>query len=276
MKRQATSSRRGYTLIELMFATGLMGVVALVIFSLLNIGTILGAKNTAVNVAHQNARIAMLQMTADFHSAISPLTLVDDTGTALPVLQDAQGQDIPNNGPAAGISFQLMAGGPYRIVKSAVVGATVVRLSAGTKPTVGERLIIHSHAIEESITAVSKVSNGVFDLTLGNAITTAINYDPTEYITGIITDRCSYIVVNKALQWTGPTTKKSFVVLGNDITSPQPFTTPQTLAGAPDERVVAAIDLSTADSHYSNRGFKSANILLSGQVPLRARLTDQQ
>ena len=62
----------------------------------------------------------------------------------------------------------------------------------------------------------------------------------------------------------------------NDITNPKPFSTPNTPAGALYYRFVAAIDLSTSDLNYSNRGFKSANILLNGQVPLRTRLTTYQ
>jgi len=277
---------RGLTLVEMMISTAIVGVVGLVIFSMLNIGTILGAKNTAVNVAHQNARTAMLQMTADFHASVSALTLVDVNGNPLPMLKDAQNKDIPNNGPAAGIAFQLWSAGPFRIVASASVGATVVRMK-GSKPNVDQRLVIRSHAIEEKITVVTNAGvSGEWNLTLEKPITTAINYDSTDWVTGIITDRCSYIVAptvpqpaigfNGSLQWKGPTTKKTFAVLGSDITSEKPFQTPVTAAGAPDERVVAAIDLSTSDSKYSNRGFKSANILLSGQVPVRARLTDQQ
>jgi hypothetical protein len=83
-------------------------------------------------------------------------------------------------------------------------------------------------------------------------------------------------VLTGALDWKGPTTKATFAVLGNGITNPTPFSTPLTPAGALYYRFVAAINLSTADMQYSNRGFKSANILLNGQVPMRARLTTYQ
>jgi hypothetical protein len=64
--------------------------------------------------------------------------------------------------------------------------------------------------------------------------------------------------------------------MGNDITNATPFSTPLTPAGALYSRFVAAIDLSTSDLHYSNRGYKAANILLNGQVPFKARLTTYQ
>jgi hypothetical protein len=56
---------------------GLIGVLGLAIYSMLNIGMILGAKNTAVNTAHQQARVAMLQMVQDIHSAVSLPALTD-------------------------------------------------------------------------------------------------------------------------------------------------------------------------------------------------------
>ena len=100
---------------------------------------------------------------------------------------------------------------------------------------------------------------------------------PTYYnIPCFITDRCAYVVKNGSLEWHGPTQKKAFAILGSDITSATPFSIPSTPAGALYYRFVAAIDLSTADSKTSNRGFKSANILLNGQVPMRARLTTYQ
>jgi len=49
-----------------------------------------------------------------------------------------------------------------------------------------------------------------------------------------------------------------------------------TTAGALYYRFTSAIDLSTADPAYSNRNFKSANIFLNAQVPMKARLVTYQ
>jgi hypothetical protein len=119
----------------------------------------------------------------------------------------------------------------------------------------------------------------VYTLTLTNNVANAITGtgSPTNYnIACFITDRCSYTVVNGALDWTGPGARTKFAVLGNGITNGTPFTTPTTAAGAYDYKFIAAINLSTTDSKYSNRGFKSANILLNGKVPTRTRLTTYQ
>ena len=87
-----------------------------------------------------------------------------------------------------------------------------------------------------------------------------------------ITDRCWYFIANNALTWH----RLGDRVMVTDITNPTPFSTPTTPAGALYYRFVAAIDLSTSDLSYSNRGYKSANILLNGQVPFKGRLTTYQ
>ncbi len=48
-----SKSSSGMTLVEIMVTSLLIGVVGLIVFSLLNIGTILSAKNLAFNNAHK-------------------------------------------------------------------------------------------------------------------------------------------------------------------------------------------------------------------------------
>ncbi len=274
MKWNDGKGRSGTTLLELSIAIGLIGVVGLSIYSILNVGMILGAKNTAVNTAHQQARIAMLQLVQDLHSAVS-----------LPALTDENSVPLPSPSPgvaAAGISFQLWAAGPYQICADAAADSTVIQiqLSAGDQvPKKGERIIVKSHEIEQDIVSVTNLGSHKYNVEVGAPIGVAIQGTgaPTSYnIPCFIADRCSYVVKNGALEWHGPTKKKAFAQLGNDIISPTPFSIPSTPAGALYYRFVAAIDLSTEDSKSSNRGFKSANILLNGQVPMRARLTTFQ
>jgi type II secretory pathway pseudopilin PulG len=270
----------GLTLIEIMVTTGLVGILGLIVFSILNIGTVLGAKNAAVNTAHQQARTAMLQMTQDLHSSVS-----------LPALADANGSPIPSPSPglkAPGIAFQLYAVGPLKIAADAAAGQQVVTVivPAGTQaPVATQRLIVRTHGIEDAITAVAGAPGGTMSLTLANNLPVPItitNNDITVNgganlnIACFITDRCSYAVVNGTLDWRGPTVRATFAVLGSGITNQTPFQTPTTPAGSPYFRFVAAIDLSTSDQKYSNRGYKAANILLNGMVPMRARLTDSQ
>jgi len=96
------SNERGFTLVELLFTMAIISVVGLVLYSLLNLITVLGAKNAALNTAHQQARTAMVRMQQDLHSAVST-----------PYLVDGNGNQVTGTGPAAGISFQKWFSGPH-------------------------------------------------------------------------------------------------------------------------------------------------------------------
>src|SRR6476620_1836470 len=95
---------RAFTLIEALIATAIMAIVGGILFTTLWQGTILFAKNTAINVAHQQARIAVIQIEKDLHSCVS-----------VPQLIDSNRQPIGGNGPAAGIAFQHFASGPFKV-----------------------------------------------------------------------------------------------------------------------------------------------------------------
>jgi hypothetical protein len=291
------SKNSGLTLIEASVTAVLIGVLGLIIFSLLNVGTILGAKNIAVNTAHQQARVAMLQMINDLHSSVSLPALSDEKGDPLPPLQDPAfpsdpTKTIPDPGPAAGIAFQLMTVGPLKVAANAAAGQDKVQVTvpaASQKPENKQRLIVRSHGIEADISQVSRSGttytltlekNGAtYNLPVAISLTNtnpAVNGGLPLNVACFITNRCSYTVRNGALEWNGQTAKKAFSVMGNGITNKTPFSTPKTPAGSPYYRFVAAIDLSTSDTKYDKRGFKAANILLNGLVPIRARLTDAQ
>ncbi len=248
----------------------MFSTVGIALCSLLNVSLVLGAKNVAMNTAHEQARTAMMQMLGDLHSAIS-----------LPYLVDTNGNTVSGAGPAAGIAFQEFASGPHKISADATTSQNQVSLTLtplnGATPavSVGQRLIVPTHQIEDDITAVSGSGNNI-TVTLAHTLPVAISGTSTYTIVALITNRCSYTVANGNLQWQGLIAKKSFAVLGNDITSNSPFSTPQTPAGALYYRFVSAINLSTADPNYSNRGFKAANIFLNGQIPMKARLTTYQ
>lgn len=273
-------SRSGLTLIELSVTAGLIGVLGLIIYSLLNIGTILGAKNTAVNTAHQQARVAMLEMVQDLHAAVSLPYLIDvdsngnvvmDASGVVPALTTGQA-----GASAAGIAFQQWSGGPHKIKSDAATGQKVIHIvvTAGQPtPIVGQRLIVPTHQIEDRIASVSGGS-GDFAVTLDNNLPVAITGTASTIgdLACYITDRCWYAISNGGLTWH----RLGDRTMVTDITNPKPFSTPTTPAGALYYRFVAAIDLSTSDLNYSNRGFKSANILLNGQVPMKTRLTTYQ
>jgi hypothetical protein len=254
--------------------------VGLVIYALLNIGTILASKNIAVNTAHQQARTAMLQMVQDLHGSVSLPQLVDINGNPSPTPDpNASPTATPSPTAAPGIAFQLFSSGPHKVNSNVTILQNVVAIKSPNNispaPVVGQRLIIPGHGIEDDITAVSKQDNKNYTLTLARNVPVPIDVSMGN-IPCFITDRCSYIIQNQELHWTGPSTKKTFSVMGQNIISPNPFSVPPTASGALYYRFVSAIDLSTSDLKFSNRGFKSANILLNGQVPIRTRMTIKQ
>lgn len=276
-------------MVELSVTAGLVGVLGLIIYSLLNVGTILGAKNTAMNTAHQQARVAMLQMTQDLHSAISLPYLFDVDSSGTPVWDTTLPTGVqvparttgPAGGPAAGIAFQQWSGGPHKIFPKAdppgyAAGQSVIHIvvtPGQPTPQVGQRLIVPTHQIEDRIASVSGASSDL-TVTLDNHLPVAITGTTSTAgdIVCFITDRCWYFIANNGLTWH----KQGDRVMVTDITNPKPFNTPSTPAGALYYRFVAAIDLSTSDLSYTNRGYKSANILLNGQVPFKGRLTTYQ
>ncbi len=262
--------QRAAILIELMVSTTIVLITGSIIFTILNTGMILFAKNTAINMAHQQARVAVLQMEQDLHSAVSIPQLVDASKTA-----------VAGNGPAAGISFQLYAKGPLQVTSSANAGQNQINVHVnGYTPTVGQRLCIPTHQIELDITGVGAGSVDRI-LTLASNLPVDVKtqlYDPAVNqnvdvnVVCFITDRMYYVVSGSELRYFAPTQPVAGRLMANDITTATPFSIPVTPAGAQYNRFVAAINLSTADDRSSNRGFKAANMFLNAMVPYRARL----
>jgi hypothetical protein len=277
-------NQSGLTMAELSITMGVVGTLGLVIYSLLNIGTVLGAKNTATNTAHQQARVAMIEMIQDLHNAVSLPALM-----APVVAGQSSGISFQQWGAVMSNGVMTINGGPHEIRNDANTGQNVIRLVIATGqplPVVGQRLIVPTHQIEDDITAVN---GGTSDcqVTLANNLPVAIKGAGTNSSVGeiiaYITDRCSYNVVlvsagppaEYKLQFSKVSSPPARDIV-NDITNPRPFSIPLTPAGALYNRFVAAIDLSTSDPKYSRRGYKAANILLNGQVPFKARLTTFQ
>lgn len=268
--KNSAQSRAGLTLVEMMITTVLIGALGLIIYSLLSTGTILGAKNTAVNTAHQQARAALLQMTQTLHSAVSVPQLLYTSPTPTPVPGV-----IP---PAEGISFQSWANGPYQIIADTTDAWQTVSISVTGTPTpptpkVGQRLIIPGYEVESDIRAVSGAAPGNVTLTLTppsapspTPVPITGTGNPTKYnIPCFITDRCSYLVNSKgALESRKPASSTTPSILATGIANLQPFTLSN---GA------VVIALSSFDSKSTKRGFKSSDLGLTETVPIRANLT---
>jgi hypothetical protein len=286
MKRH-DQSRTGLTLVEMMITTVLITVLGLLIFSILYTGTTLGAKNTAVNTAHQQARAALLHMIQNLHAAVSPPVLVDVNGNATATT------------PAAGVAFERWAAGPFQVSQDTTDATRSVTINLGQAIKVNQRLIIPGFNVEKVILA--DTNPGVVTLTWPSPSPSPSPTPPPVPITGtqaptnynvscFVTDLCYYAVVanptpdnpnnhdlilgvrrGSVPQWPlplPPPPPDQVTVLIKGVDSATPFSIAANNA--------VKVDLSTFDLKLSNRGatttdlgYKSTRVLLSETIPTR-------
>jgi len=269
-----SSDRRAFVLIEAMVSSAVVAITGIILYYVLLAGVTLFTKNTAINMAHQEARVAVLQMEQDIHAAVS-----------IPTLTDVNRNPISGSGPAAGLSFQLFAAGPFEITPSATGYPTgqnqiSVRCS-GYAPVVGQRLIIPEYQVELTVISVGTTGGTDVTLSLGNDQLSPVNLPiavtPTIGGTAVnivcfFTDRVAYTVNGSQLFYYPRQSNGNFKVLANSITSATPFSIPATPLGAPFNRFVAAVNLITSDTSTTHLQFRAANMFLNSMEPYRARL----
>jgi type II secretory pathway pseudopilin PulG len=262
-------ARSAFTLVEIMVAGAILAIVGGMAFVILNTGMTLYAKNTSVNVAHQEARMAMILMERELHSAVSPVQLVDEDGSP-----------VSGNGPAAGISFQVFSAGPFKVVSKANAGQNQITMALGSfQAKTTQRLIIANHELEIDIAAESNGS-GDRTLTLAKNIPNTVNVELDDagtmqpiQVVGLITERIQYTVKDGELRHRDRNGK--ITVLARDITSDKPFSRPTKSGSNPNVRAIAAVNLSTGTKGAKRRKYKSANMYLNAEVPGRAILCNE-
>ncbi len=283
MKFMSPRSLRGFTLIEVAVAMGIMTIVGMMIFLVLNSGMVLYAKNTAVNTAHQQARAGVDQMLQNIHSSVSIPQLVDSSLQPIATIIDGSGNPVQ----APGISFQSFAAGPFPVVVNANATDTSITLYCpGYTPPASARLNIPSFGIESDI--VSTATSGAnLRFNFAQAIGTAINIvgtgieggtGTTSIITAFITVRKSYAIVGNDLRYYPTNDLNNYKVITRNITSSTPFTIPLTPGSppTPQNHYVAAVDLSAVDANTSRRGYGAVNMFLSSKIPFRCKMTNTQ
>jgi type II secretory pathway pseudopilin PulG len=276
----AAHRARAFTLVETLVAIGVTTIVGSMIFLVLNSGMVLYAKNTAINTAHQQARSGVDQMLANLHKAISIPQLTDSSLQPVSEL-DANGQPAKT----AGISFQNFYVGPFPVIADASASDTSIKLfcPGGYTNASSARLNIPSHNIELDISSVTSLGAQNYQFNFASPIGTAISVDgagieptATYVITAFITTRMSYAVVGTELRYFPTNNLASYRVLSRNIISPSPFSIPLLPNGGLQNRFVAAVDLSTAEPSFSNRGYAAVNMFISSLIPFRCRLTNTQ
>ena len=281
---------RGFTLVETIIAMASVGVVGLSIFYTLYYGLILFTKNTAMNVSHQQARMALIQLYSDIHSAVSP-----------PSLTDSNGVMISGTSASPGVEFQVMVSSTAycQVVADVAVGATSIEVglpSGYPTPYAGMRLIVPTFGIEQDVSAVS-ISGTVATCTLSGSSPNALTASNGDTIC-FFTHRVYYYVTgaasgggsstNLVLDYLGVQRNQTYMIAANglingapyDPTCATPFSIPSTTSGAPNYHYIQVTGLSTQDPQTSGLstifGFDTASIMLSGQVPEYQTLTIYQ
>jgi prepilin-type N-terminal cleavage/methylation domain-containing protein len=297
MKKPSNHQRTaGFTLVELMITSAVFALAGGLVFMFLNSGMTLYAKNTAVNAAHQQARSAVDQMLANIHAAVSIPQLVDENLTPLPP---------PGTGPAAGINFQKFDSGPFLLLNGQNVPSTQTWVSIfapnldASQNVNGMRFNIPSHQVEMDIQSITAVGNfrvigfasavGTNIIVNNNGNTNGNgngNGDGTSNIIGFVTRRVSYAIAGTSpyyeLRYYPTNNLQTFRVIARNVTSPTagqaptPFKVLFNQAGGADFRSVAAVDLSTAEPQYSQRGYAAVNMFIDSCIPFRSRLTINQ
>jgi hypothetical protein len=278
-----------------------VGVVGLSIFYTLYYGLIEFTKNTAMNVSHQQARMALLQLNNDIHSAVSA-----------PSLTDSNGNMISATTASPGVEFQVLVSATSYCQIAANVTAGSSTVSVGIPigyptPYAGMRLIVPTFGIESNVTAVS-MSGTVATCTLAtpspNNITAA-NGDEIAfftqrvyyYVTGAVSNGGSS--TDLVLDYLGVERTQTYMIAANglingapyDTTCAEPFSIPNsgadgnlitsgTASGTPNYHFIEVTGLSTQDPQTTELstifGFNTASIMLSGQIPEYQTLTTQQ
>src|SRR6266705_2189547 len=162
MKRPTFFRCAGFTLPEIMISVLCFAVCGGMIFTLLNSGMILYAKNMSVNTAHEDTRRAINRLLRDIHASVSVPQLIDgfNADGSLQV-------HTSNTTGAAGVSFQLVYTDPNNpsdtgaryIWKDPISTSLIMIYNNGSctsgdlcPPIPGERLIVPLWGIECDIT----------------------------------------------------------------------------------------------------------------------------
>lgn len=200
-----SSSRRftaAFTLTEMSVAIGVLGLLGVVFFEVLQSGLVLAAKNTAVNAAHEEARQGVMRLTRDLHASVSVPQLRD---TSFAVVSSTPNPSTPSATPptAAGVSFQNIAAGPSFIFQDPGQPTMIMINNGPTQvaPSPGMRLIIPAWGLEDDIVKVTGAATANHsNVFTAKAMDTNVKNKPAyagdRYAIVYYTDRMMYVVRN--------------------------------------------------------------------------------
>lgn len=285
------SKAAAFSLIEIMVALAVVGVAGAGVFEVLRTGLILSGKNTAINLSHSESRNGLLRLQQDLSSAVSTPELTDSGGNIL--------SSGTARGPAAGVSFQAYAGGPFCLYPSSASvssSATSIQIITGSnfRPLPGETIHIQvlplvGTLLEDQLSgsapySSSTTSSGTtYTPTLVTALGTAVSLDdPVSgnplHVSCFFTTPIRYVVLNGqlvrySLDPAGSGNMLS-TVLSYNVTSATPFSMP-TVNSSPQNTFVEVQNFTATDPSSNQRGYNAVITPLTIQIPHFAQMTDK-
>lgn len=145
---------------ELMISIGILMLGGGAVYYVLTTSLHLQAKNTSLNMNSLEARKAYQFVALELRSAVSVPRLVNSTLSP-----------VAGNGPAQGVSYQRVVGGPFLVHANALASSTTLRiLTNGFDPAAGDWLVIPAFDMQHRIESDTAFSSTVRTLTLANAL----------------------------------------------------------------------------------------------------------
>jgi len=195
---RARNQNAAFSLVETLMGGAVASALGVAIFSFLNVGMFLSAKNLSINLTGNSVRASMDRIEAMLQQ-----------GDSSPVLINGSAATV-TTGPAAGVKFDRYLGGPY-VVTAPVTGLpastttlTITRsthsLASAPVPRVGDVLRIDSAAaiLRPRVASVSAgtIASNRQTITIGLAapLGTTVTYVTTSVMTAKLVRQVAFIV----------------------------------------------------------------------------------
>jgi hypothetical protein len=196
-------SEEAFTFAEMAIAVGVLGLLGLVFFQVLQSGLILSAKNTAVNAAHEEARQGIMRLTRDLHASVSVPQLRNTSFSVVDSTLSPSASPGATPPTAAGVSFQnIVPGSPDYVWQDTASPNKIMIKDGTTTPETGMRLIIPAWGIEEDISKVtaggSPSHSNIFTPNWPDGVTVKNpkTFGADSYAITYYTNRVMYVVQN--------------------------------------------------------------------------------
>ena len=192
-------------------------------------------------------------------------------------------RNFVTGGPAAGVTFQTIATGPFQIMNDPAAPSLIQVATTRPQPeppNPGDHIVVLDYNVECDITKVTATGAGSnhWDVFLANGNENRIQTKSGSFVICYITRRIGYVVNNGELRFypnliATPTT---YAVIARNVTSATPFSIPLNQSGTPETRFTA-VTVTVSDPSFSNRGYKATSMeMANAGVPYRCVVTKYQ